>query len=305
MDVKRLGFLGCGPHATRLAQVFTELGAIIQGHDRKSDAQGPIWAGPRMPWREMLREVDAMVAVGPPDVTTDVVLACMKASKPCLATKPLVFPARVITTRVDELLFQQQDALTGIPGLPQVQFLSLAPQISRELYVDLWRTYSPSWQAMKAELAGKQIDSVSVVCVGDGPVRDFSGICDYGPHALAFVGDLLGKMPEVWQELVTTHGAGRSTWEGTARFEGTSIKVETGNAAHHPQMRVSVSADGKLYEWVQGFMAHGFAMNDMEQVRCNRNVALRAMCRAFLNGEPSNTLKLSIEGMRVLQGVVG
>lgn len=47
--------------------------------------------GKFIPWRDQLadKSIDAIVAVAPPDVTTEVALACAAAGKPVMATKPL------------------------------------------------------------------------------------------------------------------------------------------------------------------------------------------------------------------------
>lgn len=243
-----------------------------------------------MPWREMVAspEVDAVVAVATPEVTTAVVEACAGTGrgprKRCLATKPLL--------------------CSDMPGRGY-------SAIDAYVHVDLWRLYSPAWQAMRAELQGKRIESVEVVCVGDGPVREFSGILDYGPHALAFVGDLLGTVPETWDSVTTRYG-NRATWQGQARGHGleTVVRVRAGSDAPVPEMFIAVRVDGAIYRWREySDLAHRYTQRepaaDAVRVSNHRADALRAFCRAFLNGEPSDTLRLSVEGMRVLQKVVG
>lgn len=296
---KRLGFVGVGKHAKRLADTFLELGAQIVAHDRQSDAPGPEWAGKRMAWREMVcsRKVDALVVVAPPEATSAVVALAAKANGmpaiPVLATKPLVWPSPL-------------DWAVDVLG--------------SRIHVDLWRLHSPAWQAMKAELQGKAIDSIEVICVGDGPVRSFSGVLDYGPHALAFVGDLLGSVPELhigsrserleWNRDKPTRRAVSLYSYGLP-----DIRVRIGNDALKPETRVTVSAGPGRETWtwvevgyVQSFswLAHGeIGTFGGEIVSNDRDLALRSFCRSFLAGEPSDTLRLSCEGMRVLQKVTG
>lgn len=281
----RLGFVGVGEHAQRLADALVQCGAEIVCHDRASDAEGPTWAGERVPWREMVDDhegVDAVVAVAPPDVTGAVFDRCWSDERPCLATKPLYEKRKV--HEVD----------------------------SRNFHVDLWRLHSPAWLAMKAELKSKTIESIEVTCVGDGPVREFSGVLDYGPHALAFVGDLLGSVPQEWEpaltfEFVNPRRAGHVTWQGQASVGDTTVRVVTGNDWPGKLMAVIVRANGVAYEWFELFEEQGFKLLDAplkEKIVVNtRDYALRAFCRSWLAGEPSDSLRLSIEGMRVLQRV--
>jgi len=44
-------------------------------------------------------------------------------------------------------------------------------------------------------------------------------------------------------------------------------------------------------------------VNSRTMLQVDRSLALRSFCRAFLAGEPSNTLRWSCEGMKVLQGI--
>jgi hypothetical protein len=108
--------------------------------------------GRYMPWRDQLadKNIDAIVAVAPPEVTTEVALACAEAGKAVMATKPLFdHPATI-----------------------------RAP-----FYVDFWRLWSEAQWKVKAMPSLYLRRGVTLV--GCGPIRAFPGAFDYGPHVMA------------------------------------------------------------------------------------------------------------------------
>ena len=167
----RLGFVGVGRWSRKLAESFRACGAEIVAHDRRSGTifddgcppclggqpHLPDWMhdcekagfGKRMPWRDQLadKSIDAIVAVAPPEITTQVALACAAAGKAVMATKPL---------------FDHPERIT-------------AP-----FYVDFWRLWSEAHQRAKSSGDGARLD-----LSGAGPFRDFPGAYDYGPHVMA------------------------------------------------------------------------------------------------------------------------
>jgi len=252
-----------------------------------SEFDGPSEWGALMPWRDQIlsTNIDALIICAPPEVTTEVALACAKAGKRCVATKPLT-------------VTQPPDNFSGHRQC---------------VYVDLWRIYSPAWQALKAEIKGKKIERVSVEFYGNGPQRSFSGLLDYAPHALAFVGDLLGHMPQL-----TFREGPPGQWRGEADIpmagsvsnRVTTVRVETGNGFSESQMSVRVKLDSGLrYQWRESTDdgAHLFLVGGQNHptLECDRSLALRSFCRAFLAGEPSDTLWLSCDAMKVLMPMVG
>lgn len=262
----RLGFVGVGKHASRLMGAFSKCGARVVAHDRKNDSGGILEPGfgKRVSWREQITspDIDAVICCAPPEVTSEVARACRWAGKRCVATKPL---------------------------------LDCYPPPSSTLYVDLWRLYSPAWLAMKADLEGREIRSVRVDFYGDGPERStHSGLLDYGPHALAFLFDL-GLRPEFeWRE----------PWKGQWTATGGNVTVKTGNGFVEPRMRVAiVDTDGRWYRWHETGQSHEYtasASGPPVELQCSRDLALRNLCRAFLAGEPSDTLRISCEATRML-----
>lgn len=274
----RLGFVGVGKHARRLAEAFSECGGAVVAHDRERPSEGILDGfGRRMPWREMITapDVDAIVCCAPPAVTAEVAEAGALGKRMVL-TKPLCV-----------------DLLVN----PAATYVDL----SRTVHVDLWRLYSPAWLALKADLDGKELRSVSVSFCGDGPVRaTHSGLLDYGPHALAFLLDL-GLKPELmWQP---SQQPGQ--WIATGRAGFAEVHVRTGNAWAQPDMCVQVStADGSRAMWLEaGNWQEYHVSAERPMVGNHRDLALRSFCRAFLAGEPSATLRISCEAMRILSAV--
>ncbi len=283
----KLGFVGVGKHATKMAAAFRECGAEVVAFDKERldiPAFGDFSTLRAMPWREQIASpnIGALIICAPPEVTTEVALACAKSGKRCVATKPLMWTT---APEVCPELLTVLDAYT---------------------FVDLWRLYSPAWLALKAELRGKQIQSVHVDFYGNGPVRGFSGLLDYGPHALAFVADLLGAIPEMtW----TPDGEGR--WAG-AWGSGSECcgMVCAGNGWVESRRIVRVTcADGFICQWSEASLGARDVLTQIyetvrgnadDQLRVSSSLALRNFCRSFLAGEPSNTLRISCEAMRVL-----
>jgi hypothetical protein len=280
-----LGFVGVGPHAEKLARVLTELGAQVVCHDRASSAPGPEWAGTRMSWRDMLTAgLDGIVAVATPKVTTEVVREWFRGQRGnqprLLATKPLLFD-----------------------GAPDCY-------VSANLHVDLWRLWSPSWRAFRDDLQSRgAIESVNVVCVGNGPDRGYSGVLDYGPHAMAFVHDLLGAELGAWEGY--TQGIDKlKTLYSQAAIGGTKVSLTTGNSANAKEFHVTARVAGVDYYWWELGNEQVYSLEDLpfaqvssrKQLMNHRDVALRAFCRSFLNGEPNDSFRLSTAGYRVLRG---
>lgn len=278
----RLGFVGVGKHARRLRDAFSECGASIIAHDRETQSESILDGfGQRMPWREMVTSagIDAIVCCAPPEVTREVTLACAEQGRRLVATKPLL-------------------------ALPGTTF-------SSKIYVDLWRLYSPAWLALKSELQGCEIRSVHVDFYGNGPVRStHSGLLDYGPHALAFVLDLM-PLPEMrWEN---SRQDGREVWIGdwhvtwlgysrASALTTPSVRVRTGNGFSEAGMRVLVGTDSGELQFEESRGEHFYQRHSsgVKQIACLRDLALRNFCRAFLAGDPSDTLRINCEAMRLL-----
>lgn len=160
----RLGFVGVGRWARKLAAAFRACGAEIICHDRQTKPEGVHPAdrpsldgfGFWMPWASQLQSpaVDAMIVVAPPEATTAVALACAEAGKPVMATKPLFDHPK---------------------------------NIRAPFYVDFWRLWSKAYDSIRR--LPPHVRGESVWLSGPGPERGFPGGLDYGPHVMAAIFD--------------------------------------------------------------------------------------------------------------------
>lgn len=287
----RLGFVGVGKHAQRMAAAFRHCGAEIVAFDRQTrmgPTAGPMVAssmmvpgvegfGSFMPWQDMVQsELDAIVCCAPPEVNR-LVAESAGCTRLCMS-KPFLEPA---------------DWGTSGPKYD---------------YVDLWRLYSPAWLALKAELRTRKVTDIAVNFCGNGPVRKtHSGLLDYGPHALAFLLDLGIDAPLEWKciEEDTFKGA-RQCWRATGTGDVATI-VYTGNSLcgavpASTAMQVFIETrDGGQYLWHERDSMHTFEAGGAILMQHWRDLALHGFCRAFMTGEPSDTLRISCAAMTMLR----
>lgn len=164
----RLGFVGVGRWSRKLAESFRACGAEIAAYDRSSrfvhlgiesarDAGHQF--GVYSPWRDQLANpyIDAIVAVAPPEVTTEVVLAAAAQGKPVMGTKPLWNHPETIRAPV---------------------------------WIDFWRLWTLGHRFAKEALDVDPDRPLALNLYGDGPFRDFPGSLDYGPHVMAALLDI-------------------------------------------------------------------------------------------------------------------
>jgi len=286
-----LGFVGVGPWAQKLAAAFRECGAEVVAIDRKRADEYPpnCFASEKyvyQSWRGQIENptIDAIIACAPPDVTTAVALECAKAGKRCVATKPLMWTEM-------PLRFSSYERLTTC------------------LYVDLWRLYSPAWLAMKEELRGKKIDRIDVAFCGNGPFRSFNGALDYGPHALAFVFDLMGTTGAQFDGdpyCDTSQVDGGRTYIGGLRCADAFVTYRIGNGSGKPERSVRVRVGDVDYTWSEPDGCPEEFYRPGEPIMfCAKTHSLRRFCRAFMAGEPSRTLEYSICAQRLLERIIG
>ncbi len=222
------------------------------GSFQRSPLTEPSNFGRYMPWRAQLadKSIDAIVAVAPPEITTQVALACAAAGKPVMATKPL---------------FDHPERIT-------------AP-----FYVDFWRL----WSHAQAERISPLIQFV-----GSGPIREFSGIDDYGPHVMAAL--LAADLPI---ELTIAGIRGSGTQETAAaqfKVQDEKVSVVFGN------LETPESPAGR--SWF-GHYEGGETLG-----RELKSTILRRFCQSFLNDisegfVDTRLLNLSRDGMRELRKI--
>ena len=251
----RLGFVGVGKWSQKLATAFRACGAEIVAHCRRQGSPPKAGWVKAMHWADMIADpsIDAIIAVAPPEVTTEVAMACAAAGKAVMATKPL---------------FDHPETIR-------------AP-----FYVDFWRLWS------EAHTAGSDYRSFDLH--GSGPVRDYPGTFDYGPHVMAAV---LDKFPEAKmdpnysdvQTMRTPHGELRSV-----RFYCSRDRVVTalfGNGSLLPER--------KIWGKVETATHIGAEL---------KSDVLQRFCQSFLNDisegfVDTRLLNLSRDGMRELRRI--
>lgn len=260
----RLGFVGVGKWAQKLATAFRACGAEIVAYDRKALSEhnaaacsaykmareAPTAFGAYTPWRDQLadKSIDAIIAVATPEVTTEVALACAAAAKPVMATKPL---------------FEHPE------------------RISAPFYVDFWRLWSRAHADPR---------TLSIDLSGHGPFRGFPGAFDWGPHVVAAVLDKYDS-PEITYAKVNRRGEGERCRVDFGCGEDT-VAVAFGNC--------SPSASGRsLWGWREGAsVLAGEAKSDMIQAFCQ--AFLDDVAEGFVD---DRLLRLSRDGMALLRKI--
>ena len=277
----RLGFCGVGRWARKLAESFRACGAEIVAYDRREQSypKPENWPHPwpgntlegfgrLMPWRDQLadKSIDAIVAVAPPEITTEVALACAAAGKAVMATKPL---------------FDHPERIT-------------AP-----FYVDFWRLWSHIHQWAKTD------ESVSLVLKGSGPVRDFPGMFDYGPHVVAAVLDIADgrsvRLVDSNRMHAETGEVYAAQWMIAGETPGgTLIDAEFGNGSDDGVRSVSVHRRAGVVDTSHETPTH-VGSEPKEKI-------LSSFCQSFLSDVSegfvdTKLLAYSREGMRMLREI--
>jgi predicted dehydrogenase len=265
----RLGFVGVGKWAQKLASAFRECGAEIVAHDRKTRdrcyshgsplCDDGVWHRPDgdagcvqgcdggyrwttgfgryAGWQEQLadKSIDAIIAVATPEVTTEVALACAAAGKPVMATKPL---------------FDHPET------------------IHAPFYVDFWRLWSEAHSRTKEAVLADPGIRCEIDLYGNGPFRSFPGAFDYGPHVIAAMLDI---WPQCEIGLVKAskleHG---DLFTAEARYGGRRIVGRFGNGAAESARRVVIGE--RVIE------EEGSRIGAEEKV-----AVLRRFCQSFLD----------------------
>lgn len=229
MSIK-LGLVGVGNHGRMIANLCMAEGAEIAAYDRHK-ADIVYGFGKRMHWEEMTSkgsELDGVLAMADPETTLKVVSKAIKNGMPVLATKPLM-----------------------------IENIDLLSEVRAPLRVDHWRLWSPKYQrlATKFREDSLSIKGIKIKAYGNGPKRDFSGLFDYGWHALAFVFHLLGiasntndEMSIRSVEVLSTAdrrqlfkiNLGWKHWPGSSNIHGMPVEIITGNGADEKKFEVEV-----------------------------------------------------------------
>jgi predicted dehydrogenase len=208
----KIGIIGVGPWGRTVAATFERAGHVVAAHDRRDREKFAGDLGQLVFWPDMIAQklVDAVVCATPPDVTKAVFDACQARRMPCLLSKPLL-----------------------ISGVPK--------DLSAPAFVDYVHLASPIYERMKKNATVDYgIEKINVIFVGSGPDRSFSGLLDYGAHALAMVHDLLGLAPLKIANAANENQHGRDLVRIEATAKNVDVNILTGNGASGSTRRVEV-----------------------------------------------------------------
>jgi hypothetical protein len=285
-----LGFVGVGKWAQRLAAAFRACGAETVHFDRgtnqpstlpeaaragakaQADHEYVNGFGYRMYWPAMIadKSIDAIIAVAPPEVTTEVALACAAAGKPVMATKPL---------------FDHPETIR-------------AP-----FYVDFWRLWSEAHRELRRitdspEWPPDPNNEIHWRLCGSGPFRSFPEIFDYGPHVMAAIQDLmpLYSWSDPW--ICESHNGGQTfAIKGSGRGLGYwNFRASFGNGTAVPSRKFFLP--GKLV-----------CVEEATRIGTEeKSAVLQRFCQSFLNDihegfVDTRLLELSRRGMQELRKI--
>jgi hypothetical protein len=198
--------VGPGRWGSKLADAFRERGAQIACHVRGQGTEPVKGMGDLVSWRDLLdlanaKHVDVVACAATPEMTMQVYEACRDLAIPALLTKPLML----------------EDIGERPPLVPMI--------------VDYVRLWSPHYHTIKVASQKAKIDHVQVEFYGVGPFRTFSGLWDYGPHAAAFLFDLLGDRDVVLDTVTKTKRNGGEYTHVKGAFGVTTFEMMVGNGS--------------------------------------------------------------------------
>ena len=214
----RLGFVGVGRWAGKLAESFRACGAEVVAHDRRASRRSPGF-GRLIDAKEIIRDrfVDLLIVTTDcPDTNTELAVRCVEAKLPVIVAKPLR-----VTASLRERSFCR---------------------------VDLWRLWDPAYQALAQYVRVNKVRSLSISMLGNGPIRrEIGGDEDYGPHALSFLQHLTQGRYQLVEKTWRRHRGARMVFSSPICDR---IVVEFGNDAAAPSRAIEADiGHGESLVW--------------------------------------------------------
>lgn len=279
----KLAFVGCGKHAKVLRDAFVGIGCRVVAHSRGEIGFPEPGFGELLPI-EMFEDVGLVIAAAPPEATSRAACAFAVAGRAVLATKPLSW----------------HPAVTSAPFM-----------------VDFWRLRCPAYLALRMLVRdrlgyGIRPERIEIEFSGSGPFRDFSGLLDYGPHALAYYYDLFGALFTDWRACYEPMDGGVGI---TLQLEGRSVFVSRranrsvvptrlvfGNGSREPRKVIRVQyADGGELVLLEQDGTFLFCPPGGSPIEIERPVALREYAkhavRCVESGVQDSSLRYSRSSM--------
>jgi predicted dehydrogenase len=170
MASKRIVHIGTGPWGKNYLKTYEAFPISVDIATRDS-------------WQSLIDgRPDGVVICTPPDTHIEIAQFALERGIPVLIEKPLA------------LSLAQAKQLQGYT----------APIVVDHLYL-----FSPTYQAFKRGTLGKRVRGITTVGTGTKNHEGYSVLWDYGPHDVAMVLDLMGRVPErvFANEVVSSAGA--------------------------------------------------------------------------------------------------
>jgi predicted dehydrogenase len=183
--VIRLGLIGCGAWGRRYVSSALEAGTCIVTHAAgtpNADLHGVEFV-PSMEWRRLLdAPVDAFIVATPPGPRLEICGDLLARGRPVMAEKPLALSSD------QAQMIAWAATSTGTPLLVNHQHL-----------------FAPAYEELRARSEGWRSVGVFSAGGGQGPVREYSALWDYGAHDVAmFLG--LTKTRRAFRVRADRHG---------------------------------------------------------------------------------------------------
>jgi predicted dehydrogenase len=175
----RLGLIGAGrwgSNYVRTIQAMTEA-VLTRVSTKSSDVSALVGPECRVDrrWQSLVDagDLDGVIIATPPRLHFQIARYALRHDLPVLVEKPLTMDVREA---------RALQALAVDRGVPML--------------VDHVYLFHPAYRALRAELHGRRLLTITAQAGNDGPLRsDASVLWDYGPHDVAMCLDLVGETP--------------------------------------------------------------------------------------------------------------
>jgi hypothetical protein len=269
----KLGLVGPGLWGFKIADVLRSQGNEIAYHVRGNGrcpcgtksvpGMGELVTMADLFHAANAKAIDAIVCTAPPETTLDVYEVCKTLAIPTLLTKPL---------KLYELGEQ-------VPLVPTV--------------VDYVRLWSPHYHRIKQETQRLKIAHVTADFYDLGPYRGYPGLWDYGPHAVAFLYDLLGDGGLHLSSVKKTERDGGDYWVVEGVLNGVAFDMAIGNASEEASSKKLIvrTIDGLSYTYEE-FGPNVICRMPSKHVIDEKPQALQIFVKSFVENVKSKHVNL-------------
>ena len=280
----KIGIVGVGPWGRTLAHKFASNGHQIAWHCRKKTRAD---AGPELGERVTITELlkkqpDAIVLASNPQVVRETLFYATAAGIPVLATKPVLGAAGIMTDG------NWQGSL---------------------VMVDYVHLHSPLVLKLRALMIQKETFRVfpkRINCefYGNGPVRTFDPLWDYGPHAAAMLLDLIPASMTMLKKVVrTSTRPGRAMYDVEAARTGVEVRLVIGSDSEESRTSVSIEYDnGTVDMYTENYPKATLTSSTEATVVASNHDPLGSLVDKFASlASPAKTKEAMEQGMMELE----